>query len=312
MKKELKVTAVVLAAIIVFLAGFGLGNSKGIQINVDVKGNQSATAAANNNAANNATPAPTPVPDTTTQAPAPSEDSKPADSAADNKADDSKADNNPSAIPSTPKEVTAKYNEVVNNLKKAQNVTVHKTGAVNIECTDCSVGFLKSLVNTIVKSFITSSDDTINFSNGQGQNSKGETKTVNDFIYPCGRESAITENDVASATATPEGDGYKINITIKSEKSTYDGANTTDPTSHMTAMDPLNLATLELPMGAKITSADMTYPGATCEATVDGSGNLTKLHINLPLEGSGTGSLRNATLTVGLKGNMDDTFEITY
>ena len=309
MKKELKVTAVVLAAIIVFLAGFGLGNSKGIQINVDVKGNQSSAAAANNSASPAATPATTAP---TTATPAPSQDSAPADNNADaSKPADSNA-GSPSAIPQTPKEVTAKYNEVVNNLKKAQNATIHKVGAVNIECTDCSVGFLKSIVNTIVKSFITSSDENIQFANGQGQNSKGETKTVNDFIYPCGRDSAITENDVASATAAAEGDGYKMTIVIKSEKSTYDGTNTTDPTSHMTAMDPLNLATLELPMGAQITNADMTYPGATCEATVDGSGNLVKLHINLPLEGSGTGSLKGATLTVGLKGSMDDTFDITY
>ena len=65
-------------------------------------------------------------------------------------------------------------------------------------------------------------------------------------------------------------------------------------------------------MMEKITNADMTYPGATCEATVDGSGNLTKLHIILPLEGSGTGNLKGMSLTVGLKGQMEDTFDITY
>lgn len=309
MRKELKVIAVVLAGIIVFLAGFGLGTSKGIKIDINMNGNAQQ---ANATQAPAPTAAPTAAP-TTTAAAAPADNTAstaaPADNTASTAAPSADA---PSAIPSTPKEIAAKYNEVVNALKKQQNVTVHKVGAVNIECTDCSVGMLKSLVNTILQSFISSSDDTITFAEGKGQNSKGEEKFINDFIYPCGRESAVTENDITNATATAEGSGYKLSFVIKSEKSTYDGTNTTNPTSHMTAMDPLNLATLELPMGAKITNADMTYPGATCEATVDGSGNLTKLHIILPLEGSGTGNLKGMSLTVGLKGQMEDTFDITY
>ena len=46
MKKEIKIVAIVLAALIVFLGGFGLGATKGIEINVDVKGNGSAQSAA--------------------------------------------------------------------------------------------------------------------------------------------------------------------------------------------------------------------------------------------------------------------------
>ena len=103
-----------------------------------------------------------------------------------------------------------------------------------------------------------------------------------------------------------------MTLTFKSEQASYANGSGTDPISHKTAMDPLNLATLELPMGAEITEASMTYPGATVEATVDGSGNLVKLHLNLPLEGSGTGNLKGMSLSVGLKGVLDDNFEITY
>lgn len=310
MKKELKITAVVLAAIIVFLAGFGLGTSKGIQINVDVKGNQSAANSSATPANNNATPAPTPTPsqEQTTAAPAPSADaSKPAD-------ESKPADGNsgsPSAIPQTPKEVTAKYNEVVNNLKKAQNVSVHKVGTVDIQCTDCSISFAKSAVDSVLKNFITNTDETIQFANGEGQNSKGETKTLNQYIPPFERDAAVTENDVVTATAAAEGSGYKMTLVFKSEKSTYDGTTTVNPTSHMTAMDPLNLATISIP-GGSITNADMTYPGATCDVTVDGSGNVTKLHLNLPLEGTGTGKILAFSPSVGLKGVLDDTFEMTY
>ena len=82
-------------------------------------------------------------------------------------------------------------------------------------------------------------------------------------------------------------------------------------------MTPLNLATLTLPIeGAAITSANMSYPGATCEASVDGQGRLTKLHVVLPMSGTGAGGITVAgkalNVEVGIEGNMDDLFEISY
>ena len=309
MKKELKVIAVVLAGIIVFLAGFGLGTSKGITIDVKVDG---ASAAANASASSSATPTPTPTP-TPSQAPAETTTAAPASSAAADKPTDNSSAGAPSAIPSSPKEIAAKYNEAVNALKQQKNITVHKIGSVTMECTDCSVSFLTNKVTDLLKTFMTDTDETITFTEGKGANSKGEEKTVNAYIVPGDREAAVTENDLASATAAAEGSGYKMTLKFKSEQATFDGetGQSTNPTSHMTAMDPLNLATLQLPAGAKITKADMTYPGATIEATVDGSGNLTKLHLVLPLEGSGTGKLV-AQLSLSIKGQLDDTFEITY
>lgn len=311
MKKELKVIAVVLAGIIVFLAGFGLGTSKGITIDVKVDG---ASAAANASASSSATPTPTPTPTPSpSQAPAESTTAAPASSAAADKPADNSSAGAPSAIPSSPKEIAAKYNEVVNALKQQKNITVHKIGSVTMECTDCSVSFLTNKVTDLLKTFMTDTNETITFTEGKGANSKGEEKTVSTYIVPADREAAVTENDLASATAAAEGPGYKMTLKFKSEQATFDGetGQSTNPTSHMTAMDPLNLATLQLPAGAKITKADMTYPGATIEATVDGSGNLTKLHLVLPLEGSGTGKLV-AQLSLSIKGQLDDTFEITY
>ena len=307
MKKELKVIAVVLAGIIVFLAGFGLGTSKGITIDVKVDGaSSSASASASGTVTPAPTPAPSPAPSESTPAPAPDSDggdaSKPADSNA----------GTPSAIPANPKEVAAKYNEVINALKQQKNVSIKKVGTVNIECTDCSVGILKGAVNSILKGFMKGTDETVSFAEGKGPNSAGEEVLLNHYIVPADREAAVTEGDVASATAAPEGSGYKMTLKFKSEQASYANGSGTDPISHKTAMDPLNLATLELPMGAEITEASMTYPGATVEATVDGSGNLVKLHLNLPLEGSGTGNLKGMSLSVGLKGVLDDNFEITY
>ena len=315
MKKELKVIAVVLAGIIVFLAGFGLGTSKGITIDVKVDG---ASSSASASASGTVTPAPTPAPSpapSETNAPAPSESTTAPAPVSDGSDASKPADSNagaPSAIPSNPKEVAAKYNEVINALKQQKNVTIKKVGTVNIECTDCSVGILKGAVNSILKGFMKGTDETVSFADGKGTNSAGEEVLLNHYIVPADREAAVTEGDVASATAAPEGSGYKMTLKFKSEQASYANGSGTDPISHKTAMDPLNLATLELPMGAEITEASMTYPGATVEATVDGSGNLVKLHLNLPLEGSGTGNLKGMSLSVGLKGVLDDNFEITY
>ena len=167
MKKELKVIAVVLAGIIVFLAGFGLGTSKGIQIDIKVDGANSANSSAVTPAAPaTTTPA---APETTT--PATPETTTPAAPETPATPDSKPADNSgsPSAIPSSPKEIAAKYNEVLNALKKQENVTIHKVSKVNIECTDCSVSFLKSSVNSILQSFMGGSDENVQFAGGKAQ-----------------------------------------------------------------------------------------------------------------------------------------------
>lgn len=313
MKKELKVIAVVLAGIIVFLAGFGLGTSKGINIDIKVDGvSAAANASASSGSSSTPTPTPTPTPEPSSE-PAVSTTAASASSDAAEKPADNANAGAPAAIPADKKEVAARYNQVVNTLKQQKNVTIHKTGSVTMECTDCSVSFLTSQVTNLLKGFMSDTNETVSFADGKGTNSKGEEKTINTYVVPADREAAVTENDLVSGTAAPEGSGYKMTLVFKSEQAAYDGESgtSTNPTSHMTAMDPLNLATLQLPAGAKITKADMTYPGATVEATVDGSGNLVKLHLLLPLEGSGTGKL-GMSLSLSIKGQLDDVFEITY
>lgn len=309
MKNALRVIAIVAVAALLFGVGYGIGSKNGIEITVKYDGASSGnagTATVNTNT----TPV-TPSQSTSTAAPsqsaseAPKTDDKPA-------ADDTKKDDKPastgSGVPSTPEEVVARYNELINTAKKEQNITVHKVGNVALECTDCSVGILKGGVNTILKAFMKPYDDTYTISGG----ADSEGKSANDVILPQGREASLKAEGVSTATATASGDGYVINLTLKSESSTYDGTTTISPANHESAMVPLNLATLELPAGATISKADMTYPGASIEATVDGSGKLTKVVLALPMEGSGTGSLKSASLSIGVKGQLDETYEFTY
>lgn len=320
MRKELKIVAVVLAAILLFLVGFGLGTTKGITFEISVNGSGSSSGAVQTGGSSSATPSTTQQPVTTTSAPvsAPSGDSTTTTAAPAGDSTTTTAapagDANPapsgSSVPSTPAEVVKAYNDAINAVKKCNNVTVHHVSAINLECTDCSLSIAKPVINTALPVLAKGSDWTRTYVDGK--QTDGD-QWINDMFPPGSKECNLTEADVASATAVADGDGYKITLKIKSEVSTFDGTNTVNPTSHEKAMTPLNLAAIEIPIdGASITQADMNYPGATCEAVIDGSGRMTYLHIYLPMDGSGTGGYKGMNISVGIAGDLDDTFELSY
>lgn len=309
MKKERKVAAVVLVALLVFLIGFGLGTSKGISINVKVDG---AGSSAGGQQVVAPTQAPAPAP---TQAPATTASSGDATTAAPaNEGDATTAApaGTSTGIPEGKDAIVAKYCEVVNAAKKEQGkVSVHKVETISLNCTDCSVGFLKGIVNTALGALAKGGDWSWDFENGKTADG-GE---LPHYIAPGGdgRDCTLQPSGVASATATPDGDGYRIEITLNPEKSTFDGTNTVNPENNNSCLDPLNLATLEIPIsGASITAADMDYPGTKLTANVNGAGKLTKLIVDLPMSGSGTGAIKGAALTVGIEGSLQDTFDLTY
>lgn len=310
MKKELKVVAVVLVALIVFLCGFGLGSSKGITIGIKVENSGAAQVVATTPSPAPTTPAP--APSETTPAPAPSETTPaPSENTATSGNAAAPSENSAPAgsakVPASKEEIVAKYNEVVNAAKHLQNGTLHKTSNTEIEVTDLPVQSLKGTVDGIVSGLIKPSDETFEFTNG----ATADGAQPNGKITPGDRDVALKPEGVANATATADGAGYKMVITLISEKSKFDESGTVNPVHHESCLSPLNLATLDI-SPAKIASADMTYPGATLELTVDGEGRLTSYKTTLPLEGSGNGKIGPISLTIGLKGQMIETFDFTY
>lgn len=308
MKNALRVIAIVVVAALLFGVGFTLGSRSGITINLKVEGSANSGAKTDTNvpvADTTAAPAPTEAP---TAAPTEAPTAAPTEAPAGT--DDTTAaptgDSSSSAIPSSTEEIVAKYNEVINATKKMQNGTMHKTSKTDIEVTDLSVSFLKSTVNGIVSGLVKPSDDTWTFANGVA----GDGKTPSSAITPGDRDVALPASGVKSATCTPNGDGYTMTIVLNEEKSTFDGSTTTNPEAHESCLSPLNLATLDI-SPAKITSADMTYPGATLNVTVDGQGRVTHYDFKLPMSGNGAGSL-GPSLELGLAGEMIETYDITY
>ncbi len=319
MKKEIKVVAIVLVALIVFLAGFGLGATKGININigsesginVNVNGGtagsaqvvapqtQAPTAAPTQAPTAAPTEAPTQAPagDTTTTAPA---------------GDTTTAAPAPSGtkLPSTKAEIAAAYNKAINDFRAYPGkLTLKKHDIIDVQLKDLPT-VAEKIITPVVANLTKTEPQEWTFENGldvTDPNRKLIEKTI-----PWGREATVSEASLVSATATANPDGgYTMVITFIAEDSNFDGTkNTSEPTQHMTAMDPLNLGSLDLgPIS--ISEAALHYPGATCTATVDGQGRLVKLYQQLPLEGTGTGKA-GISITLKLAGSMDGNYEITY
>ena len=313
MKKEIKVVAIVLVALIVFLSGYGLGASKGIKIEiggtVEVNGGAVNAGASVQQPATQAPVTQAPV----TQAPvtqAPAGDSTDAPEADAPEADAPAADSgSTSAVPSTPDEIAAAYNKALNAYRAyTGNVTTKKVETIAIQVKDLPSA-VAAIVNPVVEKFTGTTENTFTFTNGVDP----DGRTPADKIIPGGRDANVQAAGLASATATANADGgYTMKMVFVAETSNFDGTtNTSEPEYHKGAMDPLNLGGLDLgPI--KISEAGLNYPGATIEATVDGQGRLVKLVQLLPLNGFGTGKAGPIKATINLEGSMDDTYEMTY
>ncbi len=324
MKKEIKVVAIVLVALIVFLAGFGLGATKGININigsesginVNVNGGSAGAAQVVAPATTQApaTQAPTAAP---TEAPtdAPATDAPATDApATDAPATDAPATDAPSgnaSVPSSKAEIAAAYNKAVNDAKHyTGKVTLKKHDIIDVQLKDLPA-IAEKIITPVIANLTKTEPKEETFDGGFG--TADTTREIKNWIIPGGgRDAALQEAGIASATATANADGgYTMVITLIAETSTFDGTSTTsEPTHHKSIMDPLELGSLDLgPI--TISNADLSYPGATMTATVDSQGRLTYLKQQLPLEGSGTGKA-GISLTLNLAGSMDGTYEFIY
>lgn len=301
MKKEIKVVAIVLAALIIFLSGFGIGATKGINVNVKYEGAAGEVAA----------PAPTTqAPQTTaptTQAPTEAPTQAPAgDDATDAPTQAPAGD---SKVPSTPAEVVAAYNKAVNGTKNYKgSCHFKKDSTVSLQVTDCPGGnAVAKIVQPVIDKLAGSSSWEADYNNGVNP----DGGNLYNALTPGDRDAALTEEACASATAVAAGDGYKMTVVIKPERSTYDGTNTTYPVYHQQITNPLNLAEINADP-IVITAADMSYAGATVEVTVDGEGRVTLMTLKMPIEGSGSGKAAFLNATIGIAGSLDDTYTITY
>ena len=322
MKQETKVVAIILAALIVFLSGFGLGATKGINIKIEGAAVQTGGTAAPAPQTTTATPqTTTAAPQTTTAAPAAPADTTaapaapadttaaPADTTAA-PADTTAAPSGNSSVPSTKGEIAAAYNKAVNDLRAYQGkVTLKKHDIIQVGLAD---GPAASILNPVIEKLTATEPQEWTFENGVDV--ADPNRKLVEKIIPYNRDANVQEAGLVSASATANADGgYTMTMTFVAETSNFDGTqNTSEPTYHMGAMDPLNLGSIDLGDAIKITEAALSYPGATITATVDGQGRIVKIEQKLPMEGTGKGKAAVISVTLELSGNMDGTYEFIY
>ena len=326
MKKELKIALSVLLSLVVFLGGVIVGSTNGlVQVNVaeaqQADATQAPTQAPATQASTPAAPVTQPTQAPATQAPsqAPSEAPSQAPSEAPSQAP-SEAPSGTS-VPSTKEEVAAAYSKVLNDFKHyTGNVTLKRSETIDIQPKDLPA-IASAVVNPIVEKFTGTTVRTFTFENNQETTydegngpQPSDGRSISNRIVPGSRDVVVDPAGLVSGTATPGANGgYSMKLVFVAETSKYDGAtktNTSEPTYHKGALDPLDLGSIKELEGI-LTAADMSYPGATIEADVDGQGRLVKMHYNLPLEGTGTGKV-GISITLGVTGSMDATYEITY
>ncbi|MGN0448672.1 MAG: hypothetical protein ACI4GC_09030 [Acutalibacteraceae bacterium] len=304
MKQETKLVAFVLVFLIVFLSGFGLGATKGITVKIE--GGTGTAVQANGSAEQQPTAQQTQPQTTQPQATESPATTAPAGDSTTAPADNSGASTG--SVPSTKEEVATAYNKAINDFKAfTGNCSWKKTETINIQVIDLPA-MAATIVNKVVEGFTGTKEYTCEFTNGVGAN--GEKPA--DRMIPGGRNAAVDPAGLVSGTATANADGgYTMTLQFIAEDSIFDGTkNTSEPTYHMGAMDPLNLGSLDLGP-VTITEANLHYPGATTVATVDSQGRLVKLDNKLPLKGSGSGKA-GISLTLNMEGSMDSIYEIAY
>lgn len=315
MKSEIQTTIAVLLALILFVGGLALGTTQGVNINVgaefDVNGvdvQTAATEVATTAAAVTTTAAAVESTTVATQDDA-NTDAQDDSTEPEEETTEAQVEEETSSLPSTTAEIAAKYNELINAVKVADYVSVIKEQDLVVNVTDCSVSFATSLVNSAVSAVMAPDSWSTTFTDGVGDNGL----ILSENIYPASKDSALTADGLSVATCTENADGgYTIYIEFAEESTTYDGTTSTPAeTYHSAALDPLDLATFEIP-GITISSAEMYYEGATVSLVVNSDGLLVSQDVHLPMAGTGVGTITVFSPSVTIDGYADTLYTFSY
>lgn len=215
-------------------------------------------------------------------------------------------------------QIVAKVAESVNKVKSEQNMKAHKTENVTVNLTALSVEALRSLVNTIIGNLVGEpTDEMITVSGGIATYPDGSTKPVKEAIPPSNdatKDFTLTADGVATATAAKQGENTVYTVVLVPETTT--GTNPI-PTHNSKAIGYLNVMSFndELPSGAQIIDANMSYSGSTVEVTVNPAGQVIKLVNKMPMKGDGTAKAKVIVELEGkaeFEGELNEVWEFTY
>lgn len=210
-------------------------------------------------------------------------------------------------IPSSKAEVASTYNTLINNLKAYKGtVTVDKTNVINFAIHDLP-SISASIINPVVENLTKTEPTRRTFKNGV----TAEGRTLNDEVIPRGRNATVSASAISGASVTTRSDGsFVMDLTLVPETARFNGYSSTNPVHHMSALDPLDFAGLDLGP-VTISYAESYYPGATIRIIVDAKGRVVSLASNLPLEVNATGKA-GINLTIRMEGAITTFYKFTY
>lgn len=217
-------------------------------------------------------------------------------------------------LPAVEAPVGGSIAQIVEYYNKAANGAKTYSGTMKVKRTQGTVSSLEEISIELARSIVEGilpndypQTKTLTFTNGKA--SSGEKAAaffpVDDKPYT----SALTPAGVKSASCAKQGNGYKVVITLVSEKG--NDINFV-PKHHSSCADTLALTQEDLdPL--TINKCEITYTGATITATVDEFGRITTLNISEPVVIVGTVAWKSFNIIdVKVLGTWKQEFVVTY
>lgn len=198
-------------------------------------------------------------------------------------------------------DILAYYNTAANQLKTYEgNMSVKRVQGTTSNLEEISIELARGVVEGILPNDWPQ-EKTVS-TDGAGAK---DLFPVDDKPYT----SALTVDGVKSATCTQDGNGYKVVITLVSEKGNDINFK---PKHHGSCMDTLALTQEDLdPL--TINECEITYTGATITAKIDEYGRVTSLVVNEPVVIEGTVAWKSLNIIdVKVIGTWKQEFTVTY
>lgn len=206
-------------------------------------------------------------------------------------------------------EILKKVGEGVNYIKDLKGtVKATKTQNMVLTLTECSLPAFVGVVNKVLDFFDGETVTEYTFTDGKTTDDKGNEMTFYGVIPPSNRYFELTEEGMADAYVTNDGENTTYTIVVVPETSTMADPR---PPFHSMAGDTFDCTKVELPFG-EITKADFDYPGSEIRVTFAPDGKVIRYHQTLRINGVGGGAAFGMSADGRIEGQVDEIWELTY